>query len=175
MPFCMTATRADILASITAANTGAGSVTHTMAIYTRSGSFISMVSSTTAAITFAANGASSDNNSYVGVSGVRWRNFDPSSWNFTPGEYWFACIASITGQTNSTGSVTIYGQSSFNVQGPPGGAAEPIGNYGVYRVATGDFPATMSMTDLLYGHTDSNNSSGSWVHRQPYFRMFGVQ
>lgn len=170
-PYDFTATRMDLLASVTGAGSTAGSITYYGGVYTRNVSTLNSASTTTFGQTWNSGGATSNTNSYSGISGIRWRTMAPQSWAFTPGEYWFAFSISANGPANSSPAITLYGQSSIAIGGVAGGNNDVIGLAGIFSAATGNFPSAIGLSDIIYCSTGTIQSA---VYRQPYFRMFGT-
>lgn len=170
MPYDFEGTRLDLIAVFSASGAGPWSWANTCGFYTRNGSTLSLFTSASSSVQIAAAGASNNTNSYVGVSGTRFRSFSLNSWSFTPGEYWFGLIHSASA-TNSV-SVTFAAQSTHPIGGLPGANNDVVGNSGLYTAATGAFPSTINpATDIFYCHTAATGQS---VNKQPYFRMFGT-
>lgn len=168
----LSATRLDMVAHLTCVASQAGQWSISVAVYTRSVSTLSMASSTFSGVAFASLGASNNSDSYNGISGTRIRSFAPATWAFTPGEYWFGVINSVVGSVATTGSVSILGDMNVSIGGVPGGNNDTVGGRGIFSAASGAFPASINVTDVLYCNTVANNASG--VARQPYFRMYGT-
>lgn len=170
VPYDFEATRLDLIAVFSASGAGPYSWSVSAAFYTRNGSSLSLWNSTSSTNHITAAGASNNTNSYVGVSGTRFRSFSVASWSFTPGEYWFGLLNSASA-TNSI-SVTFVGQSSVSFAGIPGANNDSIGNSGLYTAATGAFPTSINVTNGIFYCNTAN--TGQSVNRQPYFRMFGT-
>lgn len=164
VPFHMTVTRLDLLAHLTIAGSTAGSWTIRIGCYTRTGKDLYLASSTFSSVGIGSGGATSDTNSYSGVSGTRFRSISCDSWNFTPGEYWIGVINSISGVAGTTGSVTIYGQT----------AAAPV-QFGLTESVVGSGFVFVSPTAGIFPNNIVlyNQSVGGFANRQPYIRMYG--
>lgn len=170
IPYNIVATRLDLLAHLTVAGSTNGTWSISAGVFTRNANSINSASTTFSGVNFGSGGATTNTNSYSGISGTRVRSISLNSWSFTPGEYWFGFINSVQGPAGTTGSVTIYGQSSVSVLGIPGGNNDSLGLKGIYSNATGAFPSTMNITDIYFAHTQS----GSIIMRQPAFRLYGT-
>ncbi len=174
VPTELTVTRLDILAAMTINGSTSGSWSVSVGVYTRdaSGVTINLWNSTSSGSQWSSGSGSTAAGTYGGISGTRWRSFAVASWSFTPGEYWFGFINSITGVGASVPGLTIYGQSSIPIGGTVGGNNDSIGMMGLFSAATGAFPTTIQISSgILYGTTGAATASN--IARQPYFRMFG--
>jgi hypothetical protein len=179
VPYYMTATRFDLLAALSVGGSRNGTWSIENAIYTRSGSTLSLNtnSSVISGQTWTSAAATSNNSQYssmyAGVSGTRWRSFNVTTWGFTPGEYWLGIINScITNQSAMT--VSMFGDTGTNMLPDAGQSNDVIGNVGVYSAATGDFPNNMAFSDIVWAHYNTTASARSFPLNQPYFRMYGT-
>lgn len=164
----LAATRAEFLAHLTVAGNTAGSYSMSFAVYTMTGSTANMASSTVVNSTFN-SGTTQSASMYGGHSGTRWRSIPLATWNITPGEYLFAFMLSQAGVAGTTGSWSVFGNSSVSINGLPGNGGGNLTAYfgqGIFSAATGAFPASIHITGI--------NQTGASVMRQPYFQLAGT-
>jgi len=181
MPFYMTVTRADYLGVLSGSTGANGSWTNILGFYARTGSFLSLVLSTTAAITYSINGTTSDSSVYSGQSGTRWRTIPVGSMAFSPGEYWvgFGIIAS-TSQTAFSLSIGL--NNTYSLQNSPytaelsanlpGNAVSNYCIYGAYVSGTTGCPNYINNEQIVWAANSAG--LGSVVFKQPYLRFFGT-
>lgn len=170
MPYYMTATRFDMPASMTMSATATGgSWTISVAVYRKTGSMMSRLSSTFGSSGFASGGATNNTNSYNGVSGLRMRSVSLNNWQLTPGEYWMAIMHSLS---NGVGG-TVFGQQSSVHLGYPIGTVssqgESDGIIGKWFRANSYFPLYMAQREVWFGKSDVTGFMASG-----YFRLFGT-
>lgn len=164
----MSATRVDLLGHLTVAGSTAGSYSMSFGVYTMNVSTANLASSTSISSSFA-SGTTQSASQYGGHSGTRWRSLPLATWNLTAGEYLFAFMLSQAGVAGTTGSWTIFGNTSISVNGQPGDNGVNLSAYfadGVHNAATGAFPATI--------HLSAINQTGTAPTRQPYFQLAGT-
>lgn len=167
LPFGMSATRADVLGHLTVAGSNVGTYTMSLGIYTMSGSTASLASSGTVTAGWNGVGATNQVGAYLGQSGTRWRSITLGTWNMTPGEYMLGFMLSQVGVVGTTGSWTIFGNSSIAIGAAPGGGN--VADYfddGIYSAATGAFPASMHVTQIV--------QTGANAVRQPFVAFAGT-
>lgn len=168
IPANLAATRVDLLGHLTVAGSTAGSYSISFAAYTMTGSTANMASSTVINSTFN-SGTTQSASMYGGHSGTRWRSLALATWNITPGDYLFGVMLSQAGVAGTTGSWTLFGNTSVSINGLPGdggGNMTAYFNDGIYRVATGAFPASIHLSDI--------NQTGASVMRQPWLQLAGT-
>jgi hypothetical protein len=183
VPYDVVATRLDLLGELTHAFTsGQVSWSVSVGVYTRSGLTLNTASTTYSSVTCSPGGGTANTSNYGALTQLRWRAFTSlgagasTAWNFTPGEYWFGMINTLPAVGTASGGCTFYGNSFSNIIGIAGTGAgnDTYGNAGLYSATTGAFPNAISLTEVIYQDNNTAASSGSFVLRQPYFRMFGT-
>ena len=98
----------------------------------------------------------------VTIRGYTYRN----SVAVMGGEYMIGVIGTVVGVAGSTGTFTLFGQSSVSIL--PDFGKTILSKYwgdGIFNAATGAFPASIHLSAL--------NQTGSLAMRQPYFRLIG--
>lgn len=173
IPYPITVTRLDIMASLTVAASTTGTWSISVGVYTRNASTLNLVtaSSTYSGLAYNTTGGTSDTGAYSGISGMRFRTFGPQSWQFNPGEYWVGFINSITNPAGTTGSVTFAGHQTVTIFPYPGLSNNDVGHMGIFATSTGAFPSSMAFSDIVFATT---GATATLIMRQPYFRMFGI-
>jgi len=177
IPYYMTLTRLDMLAHLSVSGSVQASWAVSVALYTRNVSTLSLaaVNPLTAfsSQSWTSGGSTSVSSMYSGVSGTRWRSIALSSWNITPGEYWFANMWTATNSGASTVSLVLWGNTTFGLQGMPGADNDVIGFGGIWTAAMVNFSSSLALSDIRWCHSSSNSSIVSYVNRQPNFILFG--
>lgn len=149
----ISATRAELMANLTASSAFAGSYTLSLGIYTMSHSTASLASSGTIQITWTSGtGNSTVVSQYGGQSTNRARSIPLGTWNVAAGEYLLVVLGSLTG---SAANWTFLGQSPpMSVRLPGGGVTLPFfESVGVYSAATAALPASIQISDQIQAVT----------------------
>lgn len=172
LPYDINVTRIDFLAHVSAGGSQRGSISYNAGIYTQNGQTLSLYTSTRYAELWTATGATNNTSSYLGISGTRFRSLSiPSAWGLTPGDYWMGVFVSATGTAGSLPTVSMFGQSSVQVLGVPGGNNDVVGKMGLFSTQTAAFPVSIVLSqDIIYA---SSGTLASQIMRQPFFRFFG--
>lgn len=161
------ATRADLILSMTAAASQAGSTTLSIALYTMFGSTASLASSTSASISWTSGTNSTTASVYGGQSGICWRSIALGTWAITPSEYLIGVMASINGPAGTTAAMTALGSLGFSAGVPGGGDLIAYFGDGVYSTGTGAFPASIHVSDVNQTFTNA-------VAGQPFVQLAGT-
>jgi hypothetical protein len=182
VPMQISATQADILGALTVVGSTAGSYTLSIAMYSFNHSTISTLSATSMGYTFNSGGAATlaaESSLYVGQSGTRWRSIGLGTWNLTPGEYMLGLMVSINGPAGTTGTMTLFGGSSVNLNTLQPGlvtnstASGYTGYWMDHMVnsASSAFPATIQLSQM-----QGSALPGQEVSQlaQPYIRFMGT-
>jgi hypothetical protein len=159
LPVCFTMTDLVWLGSISSPAGSSGGYSGTAAIYTVTGSSISLASSMSTSVSWTSGAA------YSSQSGNQYRSWTMASWAFTPGLYvlgfWLATI--------NSASVTVFGGQS-NVTLASGLAASVTQVVPGYIAATNTtLPSNVAMTN-----TGGWVRTGSSAFQQPWFVMQGT-
>jgi hypothetical protein len=167
----ISATRFDFLQAYSQAASTNGTMTFQLALYTMSGSTLGTVSSKSISQSHSSGGADVSNTAgYSAQSGTQWRSLGLGTWAMTPGEYFFAFMASIDGPAGSTGSMTAYGASALSIANGAllqSNTANPVNAWagGIFSAGTASPPATIHISDVV--------RTGSYALAQPGFRILG--
>jgi hypothetical protein len=163
----ITATRIDLMLSMTNAGSTAGSYTISIAAYTMGGSTASSVSSASAAVTWNSGTNTGAASIYAGQSDMRWQSVAIGTWSVTPGDYLFALNISINGPAGSTPGLTLFGQTQqASLLAPGGGNFSAYFCDGLYSAGTGAFPSSVQLSEIVQTHTANM--------AQPNFQMAGT-
>jgi len=168
VPMNISATRADIVLSISGSSSGALSLRMNLGIYTASQSTLNSLSTTSRGLTFQSTSAIS----YTAVSRARSWSIGLGTWNFTPGEYFIAMNFGWTTASTNTVSLNMYGgQGTFpNVSGAETAALANITNYFRSGMINNNAQSTLPATMELSGMTQTGNSVGL----QPWIAWHGT-
>lgn len=166
-PLPISATRADLIASMTVSGSTAGSISISIGAYTLSRSTASLASSGSAAITWNSGTNSTAASIYGGQSHARYRSVPLGTWAITPGDYMIGVMISISGVAGSTAGVTLYGGSSGASFGFPGGGNLSSGfGDGQFSVGTAALPVSI--------HVSAINQTRAVSAGQPYLQLAGT-
>jgi hypothetical protein len=170
IPYHLTATRLDLLISMSQNGSTSGTWAVSVGIYTRAGSTLGSASSAFSSLAWS-SGSTTNSSQYWGANtNLRYRSFNLISWNLTPGEYWLANLICVTNVVGTSMGVSAYGCRQLQVLPPPALTNDTIGIGGVYSVTKTDFPSTMSLGDIWFAFSDAN---GALPTRQPSVSLYG--
>jgi len=167
----ISASRADILASISgstiAASTYAGTISAFLGLYTRNGSTLSLASSGSQSYSW----SNSSNNNTTAFTGLRNMSV-PINVNAGPQDLWVALMTqTASANTNAwTGSNMMYGGNTVGLAGLVGSSAnatqQSILGLGVFSVSSAAIPASMAFSGI--------NGTGSGAMLAPVIAFHNV-
>lgn len=177
IPYYLTATRADVVISLSATNC-AGSLSFSIGAYEVRSDYLYRATEGTRVIAWDSGGDTNATNSYSGISGIRWRSVG-ATFNFTPGDYYLAFGAQGS-STQTAFNASLLGIGTHSVQGYPYDAningnsvGDDVNNLpvlGVYFAGTNDLPLIIGGDAVVYA---GNANYANYPNRNPYIRFFG--
>jgi len=163
-PNNISATELDLIVGVSGSASAGGTLTYTAALYTQTGSTLSMASSASVSYGFNSTAAAS---SYTALSATRFHSM-PVTFNVTPGDYYMGFIFNST-SSGTVGTYSVAGNGSqLTLQQLPFGGGNrtyhPI--YGVYSAATTAPPASINISQVV--------QTSNVAIRPPWFALFGT-